>query len=195
MKQLKTDRPSLGLWPTSPALCISASHFYSILWVRNYGHCCHNHHHHLQWSSQEHQGTKRIKLIFFLLLFFFFLIQVELIYHFYYLQAYNIVIQCLFLIVLYWKLLLDNDYSCATQFILVAYQFYTQQSVFLNPLPQFTTPPSLCHLVTTGLFSMSLSLFLFFIHIRLYHFLDPTHQRSHPVFVSVWCVSLEHNNL
>ena len=73
--------------------------------------------------------------------------------------------------------------SCAIQCILGAYLFYTYQYVSLNPIP--LTSPFLSPLVTTGLFSISGSLFLFCIYIHLYYFYIPQISDYHHLHFSL----------
>ena len=61
-------------------------------------------------------------------------------------------------------------FLCAVQYIHVAFLFDTQQLVSLNPILYFVPPLSLSPLVTTSLFSISVSLSL--IYINLFYFLD-----------------------
>ena len=56
-------------------------------------------------------------------------------------------------------------FPCAVQYILVAYLFYTQWFVALNPIPLSCPFPFLLPTGNTSLFSVSVSLFLFcYIH-------------------------------
>ena len=73
--------------------------------------------------------------------------------------------------------------SCAIQCILGAYLFYTYQYVSLNPIP--LTSPFLSPLVTTGLSSISGSLFLFCIYIHLYYFYIPQISDYHHLHFSL----------
>ena len=56
-------------------------------------------------------------------------------------------------------------FLCAVLHILVANLFYTQQFVSLNSLPHLAPPSPLSPLITTNLFSISVSLFHFFLYL------------------------------
>ena len=74
--------------------------------------------------------------------------------------------------------------------------FCTQHYVPLNPLSLSCPSPSFTPLVTTSLFSMSVSPFLFAIFTIWLYFLDSTHKWDYTVFAFVWVIALSiiHSN-
>ena len=62
--------------------------------------------------------------------------------------------------------------------------YFIHSSLYLLiPCHYLASPPSLSPLVTTSLFSISVSLFLFSVYICLYYFLDSTYKWYYTVFV------------
>ena len=78
-------------------------------------------------------------------------------------------------------------YSESLLLIYFIYSLY-----LLIPAPNWSLPTSLSSLVTTNLFSVSVCLFMFYIYIHLYYFLDSTYRWYQIVFsfLSVWLISL-----
>ena len=71
---------------------------------------------------------------------------------------------------------------CAIQQVLVVCLFYIQECVYVNPhLPTYPSPPY--PLVTTSLFSTSVTLFLSCKQVHFYHFLYSTYKQYHMMFV------------
>ena len=74
----------------------------------------------------------------------------------------------------------------AGQYNFVAYLFYTQKFVPLNPMPLSSSLPLLSPLVTTSLLSVSVSLFLFcYIHSFVLFFRYYGQVITHSVYLSV----------